>query len=198
MYFIGDVHGLFVDYGEIIKDLPESVQLGDMGLGFTKKIDARFPTGTDHVFIRGNHDNPEACRSMPNYLGDFGTFGFDMFFISGGYSIDWRMRTMGVDIWLDEELRASQFFAAGKEYEEAAPRVMFTHECPGNVMHEVGTVDLGESSTARSLKALFEIHKPELWVFAHHHHNKEFDYKGTHFVCVDELCVYDSDKGGFL
>lgn len=94
MFLIGDVHGKFDRYGEILTGLPCSIQLGDMGIGFG--LDDLFPKAdpTKHRFLRGNHDNPELCRRHPNYLGDFG-FEFGIFFISGAFSVDRHLRTMG-------------------------------------------------------------------------------------------------------
>lgn len=36
MRFIGDVHGKFKSYKTLIKDIPMSIQVGDMGVGFKK------------------------------------------------------------------------------------------------------------------------------------------------------------------
>lgn len=62
--FIGDCHGLFQRYETLIKDKENTIQVGDMGVGFL-----RWPHGEpsanpphakmvagNHRFIRGNHD----------------------------------------------------------------------------------------------------------------------------------------------
>ena len=36
MRFIGDVHGKFTQYKRLIADVPASIQVGDMGVGFRR------------------------------------------------------------------------------------------------------------------------------------------------------------------
>lgn len=66
-FFIGDVHGKFNKYIDILKNnnYNISIQVGDFGIGFA---DIEYPTelGSNNFFIRGNHDNPHVCKNHPN------------------------------------------------------------------------------------------------------------------------------------
>ena len=91
--FIGDVHGHIDAYMRVRGNTP-SFQIGDMGLGFPNTA---LPKGGEHRFIRGNHDDPAACRKHPNYAGDFGYDpDCDLFYMGGAWSIDgeWRKERM--------------------------------------------------------------------------------------------------------
>lgn len=211
MFFVGDVHGKFSKYRSIIDKLPGSIQLGDMGLGFGR--DDKFPIVDGNYFIRGNHDSPIVCRQQQNYLGEYGSLDPGYFFVSGGDSIDKARRIIGVSWWQEEELNTTQMNQAFIGYIKKKPDVMFSHECPGEVLEVVlgkrkspefpgprsmQNIHVRKSSTAKALDAMFNEHQPKMWIFAHHHKNMEFDYRGTHFVCCDECCVYDSDAGKFV
>jgi hypothetical protein len=41
------------------------------------------------------------------------------------------------------------------------------------------------------LEELFNIHKPELWVFGHYHVSRTVEEQGTRFVCLNELETLD-------
>lgn len=69
MRIIGDVHGHIADYMTLAAASQESIQIGDMGLGFRG---VSLEPNPAHRFFRGNHDAPQACREHPNYLGDWG------------------------------------------------------------------------------------------------------------------------------
>ena len=65
-----------------------------MGVGFRK-----FPPHLrtlmvegGHRFIRGNHDNPDACRREGQWIKD-GTVEDDVMFVGGALSVDRRWRT---------------------------------------------------------------------------------------------------------
>ena len=68
--FIGDVHGKFGPYKRICKEYRDTIQVGDMGVGFIDRYTNRSYSNPPHYamkagnhrFIRGNHDNPGVCR----------------------------------------------------------------------------------------------------------------------------------------
>ena len=66
---IGDVHGNIAEYLAICSECDRSVQLGDMGLGF-KGVYLPSDEVMNHKFIRGNHDDPAACREHPYFIKD--------------------------------------------------------------------------------------------------------------------------------
>jgi hypothetical protein len=140
MLFIGDVHGKFRAYREIIRDVPASIQVGDMGVGFINPATDR-PTENppydamvqgNHRFIRGNHDNPGVCRKHSQWIKDGAVEG-DIMFIGGAYSIDKDYRTPNYTWWADEELSDDEFDLMVPIALAAQPKIMVTHDCPTEV-----------------------------------------------------------------
>ena len=209
MIFIGDTHGKVQDYISILELYPDqpTVQVGDFGLGFVGNEPAdEFITGyikddPHHRFIRGNHDNPAACRACPNWLPD-GTVEGDVMFIGGAWSIDKAWRTQGFDWWEDEECSYDQLFEFVDTYDRVRPRVMVTHDAPLNVT-EKHFVSVGkalakiqiQTRTQLAFQSMFEIHQPELWVFGHWHTHLDVIENGTRFICLEECqtCEVDMD-----
>jgi hypothetical protein len=126
--------------------------------------------------LGGNHDNYEEwegrfIQQPAHFLGDFGvhkvpSFG-EFFFLRGGYSIDKAYRKEGRDWWPGEEVSYSQGMKALEMY---------------------GDLKL--------LGRMWEIHKPRLWVFGHHHHDWFMSLEGTAFRCLPIMGVLDFDKIG--
>ena len=153
MLFIGDVHQEFKRYLHILfrmqhkggrKGVDRSLQVGDMGIGFPPDPDSYsnpnfFKDGVswfdeidnNHRFLRGNHDDPTLCNSHSNYLGDWGYIPApDMFFVSGGFSIDHYYRIPGKTLWKDEELSQQEMEKVLKSYEKNKSKIVVSHECP--------------------------------------------------------------------
>jgi hypothetical protein len=196
MRFIGDAHGKIDRYLALIQGVESSCQLGDMGMGFGIELPIM---PKENGFIRGNHDDPSECRNHPNWFSD-GLFDseWNVFFVGGAWSIDWEWRqqyemSTGRKIWWkDEECSVSQFNEIIDWYEECKPAIMATHDCPSIMAkHLLSHHSLDNSRTRLALDAMWEIHKPEFWVFGHHHKDMFRDIRGTRFICLDELSFID-------
>ena len=205
MRYIGDVHGKWDGYKEIIADCGESIQVGDFGVAFRPygsepydngpivgfPSDPVFPEG--HRFIRGNHDNPAVCAKHPNWIADCTVEGDNMF-VGGAYSIDKDYRTPGIDWWDDEELSYPALNRMIDTYEEVKPRIMVTHECPEEVARHVFPFYVAgqyPSSTRDAFQQAFTIHKPEIWLHGHFHYGVDVNIFGTRFICLPELAYID-------
>ena len=186
-----------------------SCQVGDMGVGFPEdgkysKDGVSYPSeiNNNHLFIRGNHDDPAKCKLHPNYLGEWGYLPTpEMFFLSGGYSIDFRFRSQGISWWKDEELSIIEMNKVLKSYANHKPKIVVSHESPLEMKNYFVSNDWKlehDSRTEKLLQSMFEIHQPDYWICGHHHKFVEIDKNGTHFVCLDELvdgsikdCIYE-------
>jgi predicted phosphodiesterase len=200
MMLIGDVHGKWDQYADLLKlHKPErSVQLGDFGVGFHKEdplrrrrvIDDMSLYGGDNRYIRGNHDNPAVCQADSKYIPD-ATFEEDtgIFYLGGAFSIDHAYRTQDVDWWHNEELSYNELNAAIDVYERAKPRVVLSHDCPEDIIVYMANWYKKESRsrTRDALSAMWSIHKPDLWVFGHWHKNMTAVFDGCQFTCLNEL-----------
>lgn len=201
MRFIGDVHGKFNGYLALIEGVDKSIQVGDMGIGFG----IHFPkVSMDHRFIRGNHDNPNSCTKISNWIKD-GTMLNNIFCLGGAWSIDFEYRqnyemSTGRKIWwANEECSVPKLQKIIDFYEEVKPEIVATHDCPTIMAHEIKSQhEWDKSKTRQALDRMFEIHKPDMWVFGHHHINMVRDIKGTRFVALDELSYIDIEVGGSL
>lgn len=190
---IGDVHGKYKRYHEIIRKkdkYPYTVQLGDFGFDYStlKNIDPK-----NHVFIGGNHDNYDIINDVPHYLGDYGYMvnfnGINFFYYRGAYSIDRRHRTIGIDWWSNEENNIDTFLEARKLYRDIKPDIVLTHDCPEEVVPLVldRNDHIYQNITGWALQELFNIHQPKIWRFGHHHKSWRMNINGTDFRCLNEL-----------
>jgi predicted phosphodiesterase len=194
MIIVGDVHGNFRTYRHnLMTDKDISVQLGDFGLGFVGHKDPKY-IPENWYFIRGNHDNPEVCKKYPNYLGDFGykklsdhLYGLDFFFVSGAWSIDQHLRTIGVDWWKNEELSIPQGQECLNLWEELKPDICLSHDGPDVATDKYKFGQKIPTRTGQLLQQMFEIYKPKVWCFGHYHIDDHFTIDGTEFHVLDEL-----------
>jgi predicted phosphodiesterase len=207
--YIGDVHGYVRELQLVLNNLPQEVtsvvQVGDMGVGFEKS--KYWHTNLDNMmvrknakFIRGNHDSPNECKKMKSWIPD-STVINDVMYMGGAWSIDHHWRTMGIDMWEDEELSYADLNIAINMFELAQPRVMVTHDCPAEIALELfiktgnslGGKNQSKTRTASALQAMFEVHQPDLHIFGHWHTDVDKVVNGTRFICLGELSYCDVD-----
>jgi hypothetical protein len=193
--FLGDVHAKFQRYETFLKENPNSIQVGDMGIGFFSwphgEPGANPPynkmVAANARFIRGNHDNPGVCRNHTQWIAD-GTVEGDMMLVGGAFSIDKAYRTEGYNWWDDEELSYEEMLEIQEIYLKNKPRIMVTHDCPEFVVPFIHSHHFGISTrTGQFFDRLFEEHQPQIWVHGHHHVSLDHVLKGTRFVCLAEL-----------
>jgi len=184
---IGDVHGKLKQYHDILKKYPKhsSIQVGDFG--FQKHHDWHIENinGNQHKINFGNHDYYPylfETHSLENYS----LINNEIMTVRGAFSIDRVNRTEGIDWFAYEELNYVEMQAAIDFYETNKPRIVISHDCP----HKLRSLLFGieaKSITTNGLQAMLDIHKPELWVFGHHHTSVNELIDGTRFRCLAEL-----------
>lgn len=211
--FVGDIHGKFYDYekhslGMGVRHNTDtvpaySVQVGDFGIGFSSpywhdQVNSWMLDNPTHRFIRGNHDNPELCKTMAGYIPD-GTVEKDVMYVGGAWSIDQAYRVEGVSWWRDEELSVHELDKLVSLFGKVKPRVMVTHDCPTSVAYEMfvsknlalNNFPQIKTRTGEALQAMFELHQPEFWLYGHWHYTRSADINGTKFQCLGELDFID-------
>ena len=208
LLFIGDVHGRLEELNALCAQAKhvggawqgcQTIQVGDLGLGFPGVDEGALPPLMQ--FLRGNHDNPSVARALPMYLGDYGYYAeAGAFFLSGAWSIDQGYRTEGVNWWRDEQLGLAQLQDAYDLYLEVKPRLVISHDCPPAIFEAMpDSSKLSKRTiltrTTQAMALMLEEHRPELWVFGHHHQAWQGEVSGTRFRCLDELegAVLDTD-----
>jgi predicted phosphodiesterase len=200
---IGDVHGRIPAYCKLANKSDMSVCVGDVGFHY----DDITLDPVNHKIIAGNHDNysqedGKFYKQTKHFLGDFGfvCMDRDFYYVRGGCSIDAKRRTIGVDYWPEEELTVGQGMACIELYEQLKPSIVITHECPTDLSRMIGNPEIlrdygfahnWTSKTAQLLQAMFDIHKPALWIFGHHHRSIKKSIDGCEFVCLPELGYID-------
>ena len=205
MKFIGDVHGKYTQYQRIIDSCENSIQVGDMGVGFIRHEGPNAGTMIsnpphyamvrgNHRFIRGNHDNPDVCKNHSQWITD-GKVEDDIMFVGGALSIDRDFRIEGYSWWADEELSVNGLYVIVDQIAIYKPRIMVTHECPDQIADLLmnGSKFKDASRTRQAFSSAWEMHKPELWVFGHWHHDYDQVILGTRFICLNELSTIDID-----
>lgn len=216
--FIGDVHGKFARYKTILANSPHpTIQVGDMGVGFTNVHGANSANppfdvmvAGGHRFIRGNHDNPAVCAQHRQNIKD-GTVENNVMFVGGALSIDWMYRIEGQSWWRDEELSKEDLNRMIDIYEHAWPEIMVTHECPESIAAMIvgrmpdlrggGGIKLDPRFDSRTRHAFEAMHqhrafRPKLWLFGHWHVPFDEIISGTRFICLPELEFVDVDLSG--
>lgn len=208
--FIGDIHGTYNknEYYHLTETCDKSIQVGDLGLGFSPGDDQSMFDEIDrskHFFIRGNHDNPEVCERQSNHIESGHSDDHGIFFLNGGWSIDgpgcpWcpsygnsgmlPRRTDGINWWSNEEHEQSELDAFIEEYKDCKPRIIVSHEGPRtatvNMFNPTGEWN---SRTAIALEDMYQAHQPDLWIFGHWHKRKDLTIDKTRFICLEE-CGY--------
>lgn len=190
---ISDIHGKSWLHENLTEGAEYSIQIGDLGFDYTylKNIDP-----DHHKFFCGNHDQHHTCAKWPHWLGSYGQLNGSMFYVGGGFSIDWKYRTPGFDYFPNEELSELDLECAFELYRAHLPQVMLSHEAPRSIIHHFTDGNIlknfgydPETFTTRTSEALEKMlsihyHKPKLWVFGHYHRKWEADIDGCHFVCL--------------
>jgi hypothetical protein len=70
---------------------------------------------------------------------------------------------------------------------------MVTHDCPKSIYSIFPYKNYFPSITIEAFEYMFFYHKPKLWLFGHHHENKNKIVEGTQFICVDINNYVDVD-----
>lgn len=192
--FIGDVHAKFDNYSRIISTSLPTIQVGDFGCGF-KPVPEMLEKDT---FIRGNHDNPEICKSTKGWIAD-GHYDGSIFYVGGAFSIDRFNRTAGIDWWPDEELDIGEFYSIMDNYEQIKPNIVVSHDGPVPIINYImGHHNFDNSRTQQALTSLLHIHTPKLWIFGHHHKSYDETINGCRFICLAELEYMDIDIDDYV
>jgi hypothetical protein len=204
MWFIGDIHGCFHWYlTKGIKAADCSLQLGDFGWGFDIEKNKRgkilkesllskdlssIKTMPQHKFLCGNHDDRKFAASHPNYVGDFGYVkNADLFYISGAFSIDFKLRTEGIDWWSWEQLDPSQLDEMITMFADTKPRIVASHCAPLSAqvtMFPHSAKNLWINRTQVVMEDALNLWQPERWYFGHCHMTKHCQSGKTRFQCV--------------
>jgi predicted phosphodiesterase len=200
---IGDVHGKLEDYIQLASQAEYSIQLGDLGFDYDP---IKILNPIKHRVLGGNHDNYSVMdgvfhKQTSHFLGNYGVHNIpvvgDLFFVRGGHSIDKAQRTENYNWWTDEQISYSDGLKALDEYTKVKPDFMISHECPASVIEMVAGFktwdgeEIRPSMTANLLEQMFDVHKPHLWIFGHHHKFFDMNVKGTRFICLPELACFD-------
>lgn len=194
---IGDVHGKVERYKEITDNCDFSICVGDFGFEkewmnvyeYFNELQLNSQIYQSHWINMGNHDFIPLLMSEYS-LKNFTWFKNEKIFtVRGAESIDRHLRAEGIDWFANEELNYQEQLEAFDWYCKVKPQIVISHDCPQialETMFKMGWT-YGKSQTRTMLEMMFREHKPELWVFGHHHFSCEQNILGTRFVCLDEL-----------
>ncbi len=210
---IGDIHGKFQEYYNIVKNKEYSLQIGDFGFDKTwQQLNYSGLNSNNHKIIPGNHCSYDVCLESKYCLGNYGSFtlnNISFFFIRGGLSID-RVYRVGEELvggpktwWSQEELNLSQMLDCINIYEKTKPDIVISHVPAA----QFSNVILGNKSDAILQKfkfhkgfkenhqllgdELLKIHKPKIWCSGHMHSSYQGTINGVKIVALKELETYE-------
>ena len=211
MFFVGDVHGNFNRYHKFCKKFPESLQLGDMGVGFpdNTRLDGEKSKpksfNSKHKFFCGNHDDYKYASQFSTCLKRYGYLEEqDIFYISGGYSIDKQFRVPGDTWWEYEQLDMNEMIDCMSLYRKTKPSIVCSHEAPAIAKYWALFYSNSRlkktvfSSTENFLTEIYDTYAPKYWIHGHFHQFYTKKEGNTLFVGLDELlygekqnCIYE-------
>lgn len=187
LLLIGDVHGNVNSYWKILqKHKKKSIQLGDFGFKWEHQWHLNTLYSDLHKVCFGNHDDPSFLKS-PHSLGDYSFLEeYSLMSIRGAFSIDKVVRTEGKDWWPNEEMNYEEMSNCVDFFIKKKPKIVVSHDCPNHVREEFFFIK-DKSLTTNAMQLMLEFHKPDLWVFGHHHKYHSKTINGTKFICLPEL-----------
>lgn len=197
---IGDIHGDYDTYDNIIANCDRSVQIGDMGFNYAHlqyAVDSK-----SHRFFPGNHDNFLKLLSVPHNLGMWGEMivgDTKLFWLGGGYSIDKSNRVEGRDWFSDEEL---PFYLLQDVYEawlQSDANILLSHEAPPGIPQQMGILGIHQSkipfnihsTTSQTLGLMIAGRKPKKHYFGHWHNMRSKKIDGVKYYCIGTGCYID-------
>ena len=188
LLIIGDVHGCIDNYWKILQKNKgiKSIQLGDFGFKKEHEWHLKNINSELHKICFGNHDDYNFLNS-PHSLGNF---SFDeensLFSIRGAFSIDKIYRKENVSWWTNEEMNVNEMQEVVDFYIANKPKIVVSHDCP-NMIRKIVFGIFDKTITSNGMQIMLENHKPDLWIFGHHHEHVDKMIEGTRFICLDEL-----------
>lgn len=206
-FVIGDQHGRDREYHNIVKNLREkhpdciTILNGDTGVGFIQNgIPREFPVIDDRCLINcGNHDDRVFASKYPQFITTWKMLDCGIFVIPGAEtpSFDKAYRTEGIDWFAHEQLTTKECQECLDVIQELKPKIIVSHDAPTVfakiLLEKQGLKTFPLSRTRQLLDAIWEVYKPELHIVGHYHYSLEMDIEDTHFVCREELGVYEVD-----
>lgn len=191
MLIVGDVHGKIDKFKQTIarEGIPGelTIQVGDFGFKQQWDYLAKMFSPEDVKIVMGNHDYTEYKYKSPFSIGDFKYFPeYDLFCIRGAESYDKSWRTLGVDLFPDEQLSYKEGMDALDAYLKYKPSTVISHDCPEYVRMYLFNIH-DRTLTSSLLQAMWDNHQPDTWIFGHHHRSKNVVLENTRFICLNEL-----------
>jgi len=188
------------NYTNLIQSVDYSIQLGDFNIprpGEMGGYDLAHVDPACHRIIAGNHENFNILTE--HFLTGFGfceVGGFNFFYVHGAFSVDYKDRTLGIDLFEEEEISWNGLKQLIETWKIKRPTIVMSHDCPADLIRYVGKSywagrGIQSSRTANALQVCWEAWQPELWFFGHYHKNWTDYINGTRFFCLDELAYMD-------
>lgn len=200
---IGDIHQKYDQYFKICEQHEYTIQIGDTGFSNSILLSLN---PNKHKFITGNHNDHNNDYNLPNCLGRFGNSSLNnvnFFFVSGGFSLDWKYRTKiefkgGPKTYFEnEELNRQEQQDCLDLYSKVKPDILITHEPPRVICNLMGNPKVLKSfgynpetfntTTSQLLDDMIQLHRPKVVVSGHMHQWFEKTIKDTDFIVLPEL-----------
>ena len=211
IFYAGDIHGRALAVEGIDAKARKAgakivVQVGDFGIHFLgpkkhcpiAEYFHRRESGPTWYTCGGNHDNWPHWNSLPSVKGQTelakGCYyvhrgegitldGVKHLFFGGAESVDRLRRVEGLDWWPEETPSTAEFRKFFDEVEAFKPEVVVTHDAPLQI--EIWKYNRNKSPTPKNLDNAFRLceHKPDYWMFGHHHLVDDWVIGNTVFYC---------------
>ena len=189
----GDTHGRFSELFKLEDMDPDLIlQCGDFGywpkINACQRAMAFFFLGMPCHFVDGNHEDhralaelrgadpkPRAHEIKENVIWqDRGSTltlpdGRTVLFAGGAFSVDWSVRTDGLDWFQAEEILTERDFA---RFSGGKVDIVVSHTCPGRltapILGDMARWEQPDPSRA-VLDKVWDRYRPSMWFFGHWH-----------------------------
>lgn len=199
----GDVHGAFKRLNALINKYKHRLDLiiccGDFGY-WPSHSDGHMSIktyGIPLLWCDGNHEDHWALQDRTSneivkdvfYMPRGSTYnlkdGRTIMFIGGADSIDKEYRTLGIDWFPDEVITQKDLM----NLPDIKVDIFITHTCPLEIHHILARhYEKEKEPSNHALSSLWQIYKPDLWIFGHwhyYHEGKIGDTKWYALSCVN-------------
>jgi hypothetical protein len=150
------------------------------------------PTVYEFINMPLHHLGNYGIWKIPGVVPVEGGLSGSIFWVRGAWSIDGKYRlSQGPHAgWFArEQLSIAEGETALELYARTKPDFVVTHDCPSDVQKYLRLLFSDgkkiPTQTGKLLQAMFDTHKPKLWVFGHYHQYVSFNHEETNFVCLN-------------
>jgi len=109
----------------------------------------------------------------------------NILFLGGADSIDRNSRTIGKSWWPQEIFSLEDFDLVSERIKDKHIDIVVSHTAPKFIVEQLSFIEKLNDPTTKALELIFDMIKPELWIFGHFHKYIEIQIQQCKFIGLD-------------